>query len=375
MTDGTRLTVLAAAASPDRTDVVVEWQRTGAPADCPPNSAVLSYSNSAPLEHGLAAELAVDAVRLNATAMRRRGFQASYASIGAIDALSFPPLPPEPADVELFITEGTRRWRLSLELVAGPANAAALAAEVERDAVVVRATAIARHGDELVVGLEVEGTHQFRQVGTPIPTLRRFASTSEEDLRERTREHRRFFGERASQITLADDRGGRSEEQWRLISFEPQPSAPGRPFVSRFCVAFVAPSADATRATLSVPFIELNDFRPSATADLRRLPIDVALAEYRMRVLAAEPYGDHRKLVLEILPSPGAPRFVQPARAQGSVPAFAWERHAVDDAPLGREEIWMTTKVGDPPIVTFTGVVLRVDGPLELDIPLALSGS
>lgn len=31
----------------------------------------------------------------------------------------------------------------------------------------------------------------------------------------------------------------------------------------------------------------------------------------------------------------------------------------------------MATKVADPPIVTFTAVVLRVEGPLELEIPLA----
>jgi hypothetical protein len=363
--------VLAAAASPDSTDVVVEWQRTGAPADCPPDSAILNYANSAPLERGLVAELAVDEVRLNATAMRRCAFHAGDASIGAIDGLTFPALRPDVTGVELRVSEGKREWRVPLELVAGPANATALAVDVRRDGVVVRATAVARVGDELVVGLQVEGTHQIRQVGLPIPTPARFANTSEEDLRERTREHRRVFGEHAEQITLTDDRGGHGEERRRLMSFEPQQSAPGGPFVSRFCVAFAAPSADATRATLSVPFIELNDFRPSATADLRTLPVEVALAEYRVRVLAAEPYGDQRKLVLEVLPSPGAPRFVQPARVQGSDPAFAWERHPVDDAPPGREEIWMSMRVGDPPVVTFTGVVLRVDGPLELEIPLA----
>jgi len=370
-TDGTRLMVHAAAASPDRSDVVVEWQRKGDPATCPPGSTVLNYAHSAPLEHGLAAELAMDAFRLNATTMRRRGFHSSYVSIGAVDALTFAALPPGARDVELRISEEAREWRVPLELVDVPANAAALAAEVQRDGVTVRATAVARVGDELVVGLEVESAHQIRQVGAPIPTPVRFANTSEVDQRERTREHRRVFGEHARQITLADDRGGRGEEVRRLFSSEPQQSVPGASFVSRFCVAFDAPSADATRASLSVPFIELNDFRQTATADLRTLPVDVSLAEYRLRVLAAEPYGDHRKLVLEVLPSPGAPRFVQPARVQGSDPAFAWERHPVDDAPPGHEEIWMTTRVGDPPLVTFTGVVLRVDGPLELAIPLS----
>jgi len=46
--DGTRLMVLAAAAAPDQTDVVIEWERTGDPATCPPDSQLLQSPCHAP---------------------------------------------------------------------------------------------------------------------------------------------------------------------------------------------------------------------------------------------------------------------------------------------------------------------------------------
>lgn len=125
------------------------------------------------------------------------------------------------------------------------------------------------------------------------------------------------------------------------------------------------------RATLVIPFVELNDFVPSATADLRDLPLDVELAEHHFRVVAVEPHGpDQRKIVLELPRSTTGPRFMQPARLHGSDPEFGWERHAVEEEVPGRDAIWMATKVGDPPIVTFTGAVMRVEGPLRLELPL-----
>ena len=70
--DGTRLIVLAAAAAPGRTDVVIEWERSGDPASCPPDSKVLTHSNMKPLEHGLTAALVAGTSRVSATTMQRR---------------------------------------------------------------------------------------------------------------------------------------------------------------------------------------------------------------------------------------------------------------------------------------------------------------
>jgi hypothetical protein len=167
--DNTRLMVLAAAAAPGGTDVVIEWARTGDPAHCPPDSHVLVHSNMAPLENGLSAALVTDTSRLNATAMRRRAGHFSHGSIGAIDAMTFPSVPHGDSGAELQISEGSREWRVPLDLAPGPVNAKGLKSEVARQGIVVRATAVSRFEDELIVELEVEGPQQIRQVGAPLP--------------------------------------------------------------------------------------------------------------------------------------------------------------------------------------------------------------
>jgi hypothetical protein len=370
--NGTKLMVLAVAATPDRTDVVVEWERTGDPATCPPDSQLLVHTNMAPLEKGLTAELVIGLSRHDAVSMRRRAMQVSHPSIGAIDALIFPPLQDSAEAGELHGREGPNEWRVPFSLAPGHSNASALAVEVVREGVAVRAQALARYGAEVIIELGIEAPHQIRQVGTPIPTPSRFSSTRDDDHRARTQEHRRVFGEPSRPIRLEDDRGNRTDEVGRLFTHEPQQMATGRPFISRFLVAFAAPSVAAKKATLVVPFVELNDLGPSTSADLRGVPLDRQLGKHRFRIVATEQHGaDQRKVVLEIPASTQRPRFVQPARMEGSDPAFAWERHALDAPPPGHDAIWMATKVGDPPIVTFTGAVLRVDGPLLLELPLA----
>jgi hypothetical protein len=335
--NGTRLIVHAAAAAPDRTDVVVEWERTGDPATCPADSMLLTHTNSRPLEHGLSVELLIGASRVSATRMARRAFHASNPSIGAIDEVTFGPLPAGTAAAELRVAEGEREWLAQLAFMSRDANASAVTAEVTHDEVAVRATAVAR-----------DRGRSRRQ-------------------RTRKAEVRRVLGEHSRPITLEDDRGGRTEEGRRLFSQEPQQAMSGRLFVSRFVVAFEAPSAAAESATIVIPFIDLNDREPSAEADLRKVPVDVKLGEHRFRVISAEPIGmDQRQVVLKVTPSTSGPRFNQPVRMHGADDKnFAWNPY-----PAPGDTVSLTTTVGDPPIVTFTGAVLRVDGPLRLEIPL-----
>lgn len=369
--DGTRLIVHAVAAAPDRTDLVIEWERRGDPATCPPESQLLVHSNTTPMDKGLTAALVIGTSRLDATTMRRRAMHGSHSSIGAVDAVAFPAIPRDGDNAELQITEGGSQWRVPLSLVHAEVNATPLAVELARDGVVMRVTAFARSQDELIFELEVAAPQQIRTAGTPIPSPARFSSTSDRDEHERRKEMQRVFGEHSRPITIELDDGSRLEEVRRIFSLDPQQAAPGQPYVKRFLVVFDAPHTDVKRATMVIPFVELNDLAPSATADLRELPIDVELAEHRFRVVAVEPYGtDQRKLTIELPPSTAAPRFVQPARLHGSDPQFGWERHAVDAKLPGGAAIWMATKIGDPPIVTFKGVVMRVDGPLRLELPL-----
>ena len=368
--DATQLIVRAIAAAPDRTDVVVEWRRTGDPVTCPPDSKLLVHSNRAPLQNGLVAQILTRGNWLDALAMRRRAFHMSLGAIGAVDELTFPALPADVDEAELRLCESTTVWRVPLALPDGGIAGTALNAEVTRQGIVVRATALVRYDDELIVGLETEAPHQIRQVGAPVPSPEALFTDNEEDRRARRAEMHRHFGARARPIALEDDHGGRSEEVRRLFSQEPQQAGTGQPFVSRFAVMFEAPAAEVTRATLVIPFVELNDLGPSATADLSALPLDVELDRHRFRVVAMEPEGaDRHRVVLELPRSASGPRFVQPARLRGADPAFAWERAVAADPPRA-DLIWMATKVGDPPIVTFTGVVLRVDGPLHLGLPI-----
>jgi len=172
--NGTRLIVHAAAAAPDRTDVVVEWERTGDPATCPADSMLLTHTNSRPLEHGLSVELPIGASRVSATRMARRAFHASNPSIGAIDEVTFGPLPAGTAAAELRVAEGEREWLAQLAFMSRDANASAVTAEVTHDEVAVRATAVARDRDEVVVEMEVVAPNQIRTVGAPLTSPVRF---------------------------------------------------------------------------------------------------------------------------------------------------------------------------------------------------------
>jgi hypothetical protein len=366
--NGTRLIVLAATAAPDRTDVVIEWERSGDPATCPADSMLLTYTNSQPLEHGLTVDLLVGAGRVSATGMARRAFHASNPSIGAIDAVSFGPLPAGTDTPELLVTEGEREWRAPLPLVSLDANASALTAEVVREGVALRATAVAKDRDQVVVEIEVVAPHQIRTVGAPVTSPVQFVSTSDEDQRARKAEVRRVLGEHSRPITLEDGQGGRIEEGRRLFPPEPRQRAPGTPYVSRFVVAFEVSNTTATSATIVVPFIDLIDRGPTASTDLRNVPVDVKLGKHQFRVISAEPIGtDQREVVVKVAPSMSGPRFTQPARMHGTDDKnFAWNPY-----PMPGDTVSLTTTVGDPPIVTFTGAVLRVDGPLRLEIPLA----
>ncbi|HUQ41371.1 MAG TPA: hypothetical protein VM052_02605 [Candidatus Limnocylindrales bacterium] len=372
--EGTRLIVLAAAAAPERTDVVIEWERSD-PASCAPDSQLLVHSNMRPLEHGLTAELVTDGVVLAAAAMHRRFFHFG-ASAGAIDAITFPAIPDEADSVELRVAEGSTMWRVPLALGAGGANAAAIDVATTKHGVTVRTTGVSRHDNELIVDVEVTAPLRIRQVGAPVPVAQRHRDLSDEDLRMRKAEMYRLFGDRARPITLDDERGASREEDRRLFTPEPQERDDGS-YASRFIVVFPDLDADTQRASLVIPFIELVDLAASATVNLSALPVDVVLGDHRLRVVAIEPHGaDQQKVVIELPGPPSSPsvtrpgpRVVQPARMQGSDAEFAWQRQDADRP--GRDAILMATKIGEPPIVTFTGVVLRVEGPIRLDLPLA----
>jgi hypothetical protein len=365
--DGTRLRVLGLAASPQRTELLIEWERAGDPVVCPPGSQLLSYQARAPLDNGVTVELATGSTRLSAVTMVPRGYHASMQSIGAIHALTFPPTDDAGDERQLSVTENGNTWRVALGLQPSRVAATPLDARLEHEGIVLRATAVARDVDEVALAVEVEASRNVRQVGAPLPTSAIFADDSEELRRQRKAEFRRTLGDRARPITLEDDRGGRHEEVRRLLTFEPQRTDPGGPFIHRFAVIFETLGSDAHAATLVIPFIDLSDPDGSVTADLRSAPLELAVGRHRFRVVSAEPIAkDHRLVIVEGRPSPWPPRFRHPAAARAAdASSFPYPNPG-----LG-EQVSFGVAVKDPPVVTFSGAVFRVDGPVRLRMPIA----
>jgi hypothetical protein len=360
------LIVLAVAAAPDKTEVLVEWERTGDPVTCAPGSQLFIYSNASPLEKGTAAALVAGATSLKAIGMAQRAYHGSLQSIGMVHTITFPPLPLGAGSAELVVSDNGEEWRVPLTVGPGDVLATPLAARSVRDGIVIRATALARHAGELIVRMEVEGARQIRQVGEPMPIAPTFAVDSEPDRQSRRAEMRRVFGDRARPITLEDDRGARHEEVRRMFDLESQQAGAGKPFVNRFAVVFDAPDSAARAATLVVPFVDIIDPEGSVTADLRQVPIELELGSYRFHVQSAEPIASgRRRVIVEAKPSPRPPRFRHPSRMIGADP----KEHSWPNAGLG-EQVVLDAAVGDPPVVTFAGAVLRVDGPIRVELPL-----
>ena len=369
----TRLTLVAVAAATDRVDLVVEWERD--PAACGPDLqvvAALRHSERRPLDR-MAITLDDGKDEVSAIASTRLAYTFGP-EWKAAQTITFPPLAGGVPQYELRVSQDGQSWRVPFTLGPIEPNARGLSVQSKRDGVVVRATALARYGAELVVELEAEAPQQIRQVGRPYPAMSHVWSGDPEPDRRRAESARQFFSEhmggQLAPIMLEGDRKGPREEVRRLLSPEPQQGPQGGSFISRFSVVFDAPDTELEKAVLVVPFVALNDPEHSVTVDLRDVPIEVTLGAHRFRVASTEAHGaDETKVIMEIRPSTASPRFVQPRRMQGADPErVGWESRPVEAGSA--DVIWMATPVGDPPVVTFEGVVLRVDGPFRLDLPL-----
>jgi len=169
-------------------------------------------------------------------------------------------------------------------------------------------------------------------------------------------------------IALVDDRA-LATRGWAAHLAKSPTSCPGGAFTSRFSVMFEAPGTEMKHATLVIPFVELNDFAPSTTVTYAQRRWMLSSADITSRRRGRAVRDDQRRIVLE-LRSPGRHLASCSPRVHGADPEFGWQRHAFDANAPGRPADLDATKCRDPPIVTFTGVVLRLDGPLELELPL-----
>lgn len=363
----TRIRVVAAAAAPGRVDVLIEWRTNyDRDADCPPLAAAL-MSQSAP-DRTFTARIVVDATILPATRIERRACSFGSAPappprhmVQATQALTFPALPQTDRPVELRIGTGAEEWPVPLDLGAHEITAIPLAAESRRGDVIVGLSAVALRDREVVVEMLVTSPRRIRAIGAPLPEPALFIRDSEQTRQERRSEIRRVLGGAAAPIILETDSGETFEEIGRTVTPGWYETATREPAAYRCAVVFERPEA-FKRGTLVVPYVDLMDLEPAVDVDLRAAPVDLAIGEHRFRLISAEPYGDERRLALEIPPSTASPRFIEPARvgAAGSS-EFSFGGSARDGTR------WMAVKVADPPVVTFRGVVLRVEGPWRLD--------
>lgn len=370
--DGTHVTILAVAATPERTELIIEWEQqsnaavcispdsrteaaageTGAPPKRPPATAP-------PTEALVTAVILAGSTVLETTAMSRQAYRASGSGSWAVRSMIFPPVPRGTTRAELQVSQGDVRWIVPFRLVPGRLSAEPVAAAVTRDDITVRVIAAARHEDQLVVGVEVTAAQPIGSIGAPAPAMPILPSG---------RKFKVARGGAFEPIVLQDDRGVRHQEIRRIHALRDQPDShiDGEMFVQRFSIFFDAPGAEARSAALVVPFVEIRDQRPSVVVDLRHVPLDVSLGEHWFRVPGASVYegSDYRQIRLEVAKSTMSPRFVRPAAVQGARGgSYSWSRPS--DEPM-----WMATEVGDPPLVTFRGAVLRYDGPWRLEFPL-----
>ena len=351
------LRVCAVAASPELTEVKVEWHL--ASGTCTPEHRYISWKET---PDPASAALVAGSTTFRGRSVARQGYSASAGRLEAMHTIIFDAIAGDEAEVKL--TEAGHEYRIPVALRSATVTARLLDVEALRGEVTVRATAVASRDEELVVALEVEGPHQIRQVATPLPTPMRFSDLDEETFQTRAREVRRVLGQHAEPIVLSA--GGREVEEVRRVGWiEPKPDV-GPPHIRRLAVVFPAPRG-ADSATVVVPFVELNDPDGTVMADLRQIPQDIALGPHRFRIVDAQAQGDECKVTLEIPRSDASTRFSQPRSATSPV-GESYMAMRVGDDPLRRS---MTLKVGDPPIVTFGGAVLRVDGPWRLDLPIS----
>lgn len=370
--DLTHVTILAVAATPERTELIVEWEQEAEPLVCavPEKGAATGEiaappkrprPTAPPPEIEVTAVVVAGSTVLKTSSMWRQAYRESGSGSWAIRSMVFPPVPPGTARAELRVSQGELRWTVPFRLVPGRITAAPVAAEATRHGITVRVTGVAHHDDQLILAVEASAAQPIGRMGAPAPAMPILPSG---------RKFKVARGVGFEPIVLEDDRGDRREEVRRINALRDQPESHvnGEPFVQRFSLLFDAPSEGARSATVVVPFIEITDLTPSVVVDLRQLPLNVELGDHRFRVLGANPYpgSDHRHIEMEIGPSTSSPRFMHPASVNGTPGgSYSWS-----DPPGPGEPFWMETAVGEPPIVTFRGAVLRYDGPWRLELPL-----
>jgi hypothetical protein len=354
----TRLTIVAVAASPSGTEVLVEWHRPADATACAPGQYLAQSFETQPALSS--AVLHVGGAQVTAERIALSAYGSGTYGRHAFHKMHFPAVDPAATPVILRIRESDHEFSTEMVLAPAPIHAIRIRASQTLENIAIRATAAAWHGDELTVNLEVTAPSALGQVGAAMPEGPRFGAMRENMRRARAKEFKRVMATADRPITLLDASGRETPELRRIY---PPQSPDTVATIQSFAVAFEAPSADARHVTLVVPFVELVDRDASASVDLRALPTRFAIGGKQFTAISAEPRGSEMKVTVDV-PRTSGPRYVvQPAGIVGSGGSYSWGRGPGD-------QVWFAAQLRDPPIVRFIGVVERVEGPWRIRVPL-----
>jgi hypothetical protein len=356
--EDTRLTVLAVAASPLGTDVLVEWHRPADARVCAPGQYLARSFETQPALSS--AVLLVGDMQVTAERIALGAYGSGTYGRHAFHKMRFPAIDAAVTPVILRIREADYEFSTAVVLERAPIQAQRVGSSATLANIAIRVTAAAWHGDELTLNLEVTAPSALGQVGTAMPEGPRFGPMRENMRRARAKQFKRVMATADRPITLLDASGGESPELRRI---HPPQSHDSVPTIQSFAVVFEAPPGGGRHLTLVVPFVELIDRDGSAPVDLRSLPTGFAIGGKQFTALSAEPRGSEMKVIVQV-PRASGPRYVlQPAGILGSGGGYSWGRGPGD-------QVWFAAQVGDPPIVRFIGVVERVEGPWRIRVPL-----
>jgi hypothetical protein len=359
---GTTVTILAVAAGPGQTDVVVEW----APPELPegPDNWVLWIDRSGVHQRPPPELDTLLVVGSKHHAPNRIEHRFRSGSGYDLRELTFPPLGGGVEGAELRVVRADQEWRVPFTLAPSDFRGAAALCAMDHEGISLRATAVARRGNRIVI--DVDG-----RTGDPrahVSTLGRDGGPGAFPARLTKTPPRKP----AFPVVLEDGQGRQSPELSRMRHISRTPdltSVDNWPL--RISSIFEWPDEIPASLRLRVPCVVIGERAEAVVVDLRALPAEIQLGGHRLRVLRAEPSPEdppRTRIVFQAFEPAGARHFLGPGSliARG-MPADLSKRGEPDEQQL----VWIDTIVPDEPIVTLRGAVVRIDGPWILPIPLS----
>jgi hypothetical protein len=356
----TSVTIVAAAAAPEQTDLLVEWdppETTGEDAKW-----LIKVDRSGVYERP-ALELTTTLIAGGARhAPVRTEHRFRSASGYDLRELTFPPILPEAVDVQLEVVHAEQVWSVPFDLVPSDFTGDARRTAVEHEGITITVTAAARHEGRVVVSLLAASGQRGVRVSTigtgggpgKFPAKLKMPSSPSKP---------------AHPIVLQDADARRYEEVVRMRpgARAQQTDAAGSwplHITSIFDVA-----SDARRFVLTVPCVVVAEPAPAVIVDLRTLPQDFELGSHRLRAMGKDVSPEHpycTRITFQVQGPTGPRQLLGPGRllAEGVRTDMGFR-----GIPDEHQQFWMDTDVPAAPIVTLEGALVRVDGPWTLPIP------